>query len=139
MSTKPPARVLDVLASFEALTKPFSGRELEWALRNAVEQSANASPEAKRSSWAEWVAFTLQTREVVSGGPWGTHFQPCMSGTNGDGSPFYTPDLREADGESIAYWSERAKSARHPTLVARYADLVWDATKCITHGEPGIE
>lgn len=87
--------------------------------------------------WAEWAAFALQTREATNGGPWGTHFQPWMSGSTKDGSPFYIPDLREADAESLMYWAERAKATKHPVLVARYADLVWDSTEFVTKAKRG--
>jgi len=60
-----------------------------------------------------------------------------MSGYTQDGSPFYVPDLREADAESLRYWADRAKASKHPVLVARYADLVWETTPFVTKEKRG--
>lgn len=137
MPTQAPSEVLAALSTFDARTDTFTTRSVETAIQAAVKDRESISPETRRGGWAEWAAFALQTRQAPNGGPWGTHFQPSMSGSNNDRSPFYVPDLREADAESVAYWAERAKAAKHPVLVARYADLVWDTTEFVTKAKRG--
>jgi hypothetical protein len=56
-----------------------------------------------------------------------------------NGGMVHAPDLTEANADTIAYWMERAKTARHPVMAARYADLVWDTTRFVTKGKPGID
>lgn len=137
MPLQPPANVLAALAIFDARTDTFTARAVETSIQGAAKDRDSIPQENRRGGWAEWAAFAFQTREAPNGGPWGTHFQPWMSGGNNDGSPFYVPDLREADAESIAYWAERAKTVKHPVLVARYADLVWDTTEFVTKAKRG--
>lgn len=137
MPLQPPAPVVAILATFDARNDIFTARSVETAIQEAVKDRESVPPEDRRGGWAEWAAFALQTREAPNGGPWGTHFQPWMSGSNKDGSPFFVPDLREADAESVSHWAERAKAAKHPVLVARYADLVWDTTEFVTKAKRG--
>lgn len=137
MPLRPPASVLATLATFDARNDIFTAHAVETAIQGAAKDRESVPPENQRGGWAEWAAFALQTREAPNGGPWGTHFQPWMSGNNNDGSPFYVPDLREADIESVAYWAERAKVVKHPVLVARYADLVWDTMGFVTKAKRG--
>jgi lysyl-tRNA synthetase class 1 len=135
MSSEPPPDVAAVLSTLDARNDIFKSRDVESAIFAAVKEPNNIDPKTRRGIWTEWAAFALQTRETSDGGPWKMHFQPRMSGTNGDGSPFYVPDLREADAETLAHWSRRAKEAKHPVLVARYADLVWATTEFVTKGK----
>lgn len=137
MSIQPSPEVVSVLAAFDARSDIFAVHTVATAIRRAVGDRASVPHEYERGVWAEWAAFMLKPREAPSGGTWGTHFQPWTSGTKDDGSPFYVPDLREADAESVAYWAERAKAAKHPVLVARYADLVWDTTTLVTKAKRG--
>ena len=62
---------------------------------------------------------------------WTTYFQPLSSGTKSDGTAFCCPDLGEVDEKSLTYWSARAMAAKHPVLVARYSDLVWDVAHVV--------
>lgn len=58
-----------------------------------------------------------------------------MSGEKSDGTAVHSPDIGEIDAEVIAYWAARAKGAKHPSLVARFADLVWELTPVVTKGK----
>jgi lysyl-tRNA synthetase class 1 len=136
MSLQTPSEIAAVLSAFDVRIDTFTVHDVERAVQNAVKDRNALSADARRGGWAEWAAFGFGVRDVPNGGPWGTHFQPSMSGNNG-GTAFYVPDLREADAETIAYWAGRAKSAKHPVLVARYADLVWDTTEFVTKAKRG--
>jgi hypothetical protein len=44
--------------------------------------------------------------------------------------------IKKVIEQIINYWTDRAKTAKHPVLRARYADLVWDFQKVVTSGSP---
>ena len=63
----------------------------------------------------------------------GYFFGPLAVGTKDDGTDLRVPDIKELDDEVVAHWEERARSVKHPVMQARYADLVWDLKRAITH------
>ncbi|MDB5353718.1 MAG: hypothetical protein JWN24_171 [Phycisphaerales bacterium] len=133
MSLQPPEPVVAALFAFDERADTFELMDVAGAIENAVD-FRSLPPEHQRGWWAEWAAFSFDTHPAPEGGPWKTYFQPMMSrGT------VYRPDLRQADAAVIAHWTKRARDAKHPVLIARYADLVWDTTKFATHGKPPIE
>ncbi len=139
--TEPPDEVAAALAAVDGRAEIIEVSDVERAVRTAIKESKSLSQGKRRGFWAERSAFGFSTHSVPAGGPWGTYFQPIMSGQRQDGTWVHSPDLAEADGEIIDYWSRRARCAKHPVLVARYADLVWDATRFVTDGKrkPDIE
>ena len=134
---QPPAEVVAILVAFEVRPAAFLTDEVAREIRRAVPDRQSLARESQRGAWAEQIAFAFQTHRVAGGGPWGTHFQPWMSATNPDGTAYYSPDLAEVDSEVLAHWAARAKEAKHPVLVARYADLVWDVTQVVTKSKRG--
>ncbi len=130
MGIRTPQEFDAVLALFDEKAEIFEINDVAAALRSAVSDYKSLDNDTKKGHWAETAAFAFALRDGKS--PWLTHFFPSMSGTNGDGSPFYIPDLSHADFETLEYWSVRANTVKHPVLVARYADLVWDTTGFIT-------
>lgn len=138
MPLTPPPEVTAVLAEFDARTDTFEVMDVQHAVDKAVPDWKALAPDAQQAAWAEWAAFDFSTHEASDGGPWKTYFQPMMTVGEGDGMRC-RPDLRRADAAVIEYWSARAHDAKHPVLKARYADLVWDTTKFVTKGKPGIE
>lgn len=137
MTVQTPGEVLAALATLEARPDAFDLHEVEGVLAKAVADKSLLSPEEQRGLWAEQVAFALRGRDVPGDGLWGTFFQPRMTRTRPDGTVSGVPDLADADGGVVAYWAARAKAARHPVLVARYADLVWDVTGFVTKKKRG--
>lgn len=85
----------------------------------------------------EWIAAELMLRDEP--GAWGNHFEPSMTFAGKDGNDIHVPPLADITPECVQYWSERMKSARHPVLRSRYADLVWEFSKQVTGNHPGIE
>jgi hypothetical protein len=56
-------------------------------------------------------------------GPWGTYYGPMMVRRKNDGQQISIPSLEQINPTVIAYWEERARSAKNPLLRCRYADL----------------
>ena len=139
--TDPPDEVAVALAAVDGRADIIEVSDVERAIRTAIKEPKSLSQGRRRGLWAERSAFGFSTHSATAGGPWGTYFQPIMSGQRQDGTWVHSPDLAEADGEIIDYWSRRARCAKHPVLVARYADLVWDATRFVTGGKrkPDVE
>jgi lysyl-tRNA synthetase, class I len=138
MPLTPPNEVIEALAALDARTDLFLLMDVASTIEKAIPEPKTLTADQARGKWAEWMAFDFQTHGASNGGPWNTYFQPLGTIGVGDGM-VCRPDLRQADDEVIAHWSKRAHESRHPVLKARYADLVWDATKFVTGGKPGIE
>ncbi len=139
--TKAPDEVAVALAALDGRADIIEVSDVERAVGRAVKEPKSLPQERRRGFWAERSAFWFSTHPAPASGPWGTYFQPIMSCQRQDGTWVHSPDLAEADGGIIDYWSERARTAQHPVLVARYADLVWDATRFVTEGKrkPDVE
>lgn len=136
MAIQLPPEVVAVLEAFDSRADTFEVYTVMSAVEAAIPNPQSLSAEARRGWWSEYVAFALRAREAPDDGPWKTYFQPMM--TIGQGEAIQCrPDLRDADGETIRYWSERARAVKHPVLAARYADLVWDTTEFVTKERRG--
>jgi hypothetical protein len=120
-----PLYTQEILDTIEAELKPIELAELTQRLFGLPATDTLSDPERK-GAWAEGSAFNFM---VPADSPWGTYYGPVVIGTNGDGSPFYAPDLKEVDIEVITHWERRSEVTPHPVLRARYADLVWDLKK----------
>src|SRR5258708_10650083 len=77
-------------------------------------------------------------RTKPEGRIWETYFAPSMSWTRQDGTEVHSPDIKDMDGLTIAYWVRRSEEAKHPIIRARYADLVWDLDRVVTGNRPKI-
>lgn len=127
-----PPELVAALTALEARPTAIDTHEIHSEIRRAVPDRHALAPEFRRGAWAEQVAFAFSTHSAPGGGPWGTHFKPMMSGQQADGTPYHSPDIAEIDAEVLAYWAARARAAKHPSLVARFADLVWELTPVVT-------
>lgn len=74
---------------------------------------------------AEWIAFALDGKPTNQFG-WDTYYAPDTAFPLKDGTLATVPELHEITSDVIGYWKIRATTARHPTMRARYADLVWE-------------
>ena len=138
MPLEPPHEIVVALAEFDTRSDTFTVMDVQRAVKKAISDWNALEPPVQEAAWAEWAAFEFSTRVAKDGGPWKTYFQPIMILGDEDGMRCH-PDLRRADAPVIEYWSARAREATHPVLKARYADLVWDTTRFVTKGKPGIE
>jgi hypothetical protein len=57
---------------------------------------------------------------------WGTYYGPVGVLHDEQGIRVEMPPIAEITPDVIAYWQERTRTARHPLLRIRYADLVWE-------------
>lgn len=130
----PPA-IEEVIVKFDQAGAALDEHEVKQALVAARKALVSPGEGENLGAWAEVLAFALVgTRPHPS--PWKTHFGPTASGTNKDGTPFYSPDIAGTDAEVIAHWKRRAKCVKHPVLKARYADLAWDMSRAIAKTNP---
>ena len=139
MPIHPPPELAAIVGRFDTRSGAFQAIEVQGEIEKGAPDPTALSPEARRGWWAEWAAFGFSERGTPDGGPWRTYFQPLTTATLQDGTLVCQPDLRDADADVLAYWAARARVARHPVLIARYADLVWDATTFVSKDKPGIE
>lgn len=140
MKIELPAEVLTVLDSFDERADGFRSGEVERALAKSISDAGALSAEQKRGLWVERTSFGLRARDIPGGGPWGSYFQPWMTAvTKADGSVACVPDIGEFDDDVLLHWVDRARSAKHPVLAARYADLVWDLGNLVSTEDRGRE
>jgi lysyl-tRNA synthetase class 1 len=134
-----PPSVEAVIAKFDCLDRNFDENEVKQALVEARKQlPASLLPDENMGEWGELLAFSLYpSRHQRS--PWGTYFGPSASGTKGDGTAFYSPDIAGTDESVVAHWTVRAKTLKHPVLCARYADVAWDLSQAIAKQRPDVD
>jgi len=136
MSDETANSVREILQKFDSSLEPFLEVSVTDALRGA--RPEDVSSQERAHWWAESAAMSFHRRPDRERSVWGTACGPIMSATRQDGSPFYSPDIREADAETIEYWGKRSLEAKHPILRARYSDLVWDFSRVIAKQRPDI-
>lgn len=124
------------LASFDDKAKAFDATEVYGALIEARKKAPELSDAEWAAFFAEVCAFGLMDR---SESPWRTHFGPVASGTRKNGTPWYSPDIKDTAKGTCAYWSQRARDVVNPILKARYADAVWDLQRAMGEGRPGVD
>jgi lysyl-tRNA synthetase class 1 len=123
MGESTPNAIEAALEPFETAKTGFTETAIVDALRK-IKDSVPEGPERRRW-WAESSAALF--REVDDAKSlWGTAFGPMAVLKNDAGDEMYVPDIKDADGATIDYWTQRSKDSKHPILKARYADLTWE-------------
>ncbi len=135
---KTPQQVLDQLSIFDARNDTFSIHDVQSAISSSIELKS-LSDDIRRGYWAEVAAFVFNTHSTTDGGSRQAYFQPIFSLDGEGGTAIYRPGTKEVDVEVINYWASRARSVKHPTLAARYADLAWDLGKNIPGHKTEVE
>jgi hypothetical protein len=130
-----PAWVRDTVAAFEARRDPHHEVEVSDALSAARKPQGDLSDDDWRGFRAEMSAFLFGERRAKDT-VWGTYFGPFMTATKEDGTEYLSPDIKELDKETVAYWEERARACANPVMRARYADIVWDLKREIVGEKP---
>jgi hypothetical protein len=120
----------EVIARYDNMEGPFELFEVGQAILTAG-NGQELTPKDQHLLRSEVAALRFGTRKE-DGSEWGTHFAPWYTATGEDGSTIRDPDLASLNEESIKVWSERAVTACHPILKARYADVVWDLQRKIS-------
>lgn len=125
----------DVLTQLDS-AQTLEQHEVSSAL-DSVGRAAKESGETINELQYEFIAVYLNLYDERR--EWGTFYAPIMSIVDDDGTRHDSPPLTSITPECIAYWIVRMRSAKHPTLRARYADLVWDLSRKATGNRPIIE
>lgn len=117
------------LQEWDGKTEPISEAQVVDSLREFFEKKTDET--SANELTFEWMAFGFSE----NGGRntnWGTYFGPFFVGSRTDGSLIEAPSISDVSTEHLDYWSKRAKEAKNPVFIARYAGLVWDFSKCVT-------
>lgn len=133
------ANVLDVLQRFNKRADGFDEGEVTEALRALRNQHPDQAEELREASSADSMAFHFATGGEDAPSAWGTYFAPAWSGTNEDGTDWEAPSLQAVTNSVVETWKSRCQQFTNPTMLARYADLVWDLTEKATGQNPGVE
>lgn len=133
-----PKSLAEALAVRAATDSPIDEIQLGDELRRAVGEPSGLTAEERKGAWAEIEAFNFLTHEGGDRAPWESYFKPMARLNRDDGVEVYFPDAAEIDAEIISHWQTRAGTITHPTLKARYADLVWEFAKRTSAGRPEI-
>ncbi|HMH49192.1 MAG TPA: DUF4209 domain-containing protein [Candidatus Acidoferrum sp.] len=122
-----PLTLAEILETFEARTAPFDVHEVADAVRGLARQYEASGTAVTNDIRAEWLGFTLmENYRGDEGFTWGTYYGPVGVFHDEKGIRVEMPPIAEITPDVIAYWRERARTARHPLLRIRYADLVWE-------------
>ncbi len=122
-----PAAMEAVLKEADDSATPLDEGALWSKQMKAAPDPQASTPEERLGAFAEIAAWRFMRPHGAESEPWGIYWGPLASGTLADGTtPFYRPDVAEVDEAILAHWMQRATSAKHPVIRARYADLAWD-------------
>jgi len=130
--------VQNVLRKFDSATDTFLEVAVADALRPLPTEIPPSSQVDRDIWWAESAAMSFYRRADGEASVWGTTYDPMMSATRDDGTPFYSPDIAEANTETIEYWKRRSGESKHPILRARYSDVVWDFSRLVANQKPDV-
>ena len=114
-----PLTLADVLAAFETRSEPFDPHEVAEAVRALGKQIQAGGEAVTLEIRAEWLAFTLmENYRGDDGFAWGTYYGPVGVFRDAKGTRIEAPPIEEITPDVIAYWEERASTARHPAASA---------------------
>jgi hypothetical protein len=134
-----PDTIKSVLVDFEGRLKGFLEYELAEALQKSAGPPENLTDSERRGVWIEMIAFQFMEPEKIPKDPWNSVFAPMASFRTQEGEDRYVPDIKQADGTVISYWSKRSCETSNPILCARYADLVWEFAQLVTQKNREVE
>ena len=117
-----------VLQEADSSSTPVNEWKLWSSLRTVAPDFSIALRDEKIGAFSELAAWRfMRTRSGEASEAWGIYWAPLASGTLADGkTPFFDPDINEINEEILAHWMERVKTAKHPIIISRYADLAWE-------------
>jgi hypothetical protein len=133
----PPFVLPELQAAFDAVdrqVRPLDELELGTRLHQALDQALSQRdrpltvPE-KRGAFALLGALNFMSRRQYGKPVWDMYWQPLSSWTDRQGTVHHDPDVAQVGDSIINEWQWIARSAKHPVLRARYADLAWEVAK----------
>jgi len=83
----------------------------------------------KRGAFAMIGALNFMSRRMYRSPVWNMYWQPLSGWTDSQGTVHHDPDVTQVSDSIISEWERLARTARHPVLRARYADLAWEVAK----------
>lgn len=92
---------------------------------STVRASHAPGTEENIAAWVEMLPFNLST-EAEALEPLQAYFGPFGSYTDPTGQVVYSPDPRDVPPAEVEIWEHRRDTCKHPALVARYADVMWE-------------
>jgi len=126
--------ISEFVDNLDVLSTPFHEHKISDAVNSFIKERRLDNPP---SEWlAEQIAFSFIPNYSNAETGWGTYYGPMWVMPNGDGMMTESPSIRRVTSEIIDYWEERSRSAKHPILKLRYADLVWDFSKKVSQKSP---
>lgn len=126
MSLKVPQEIISLLATIEESISSLDEMDFAGKLSAAIMNRNDLSLEERRGAFAEIEALRFQHVRDGEQSAWGIYWSDLSSGVTSDGKAFHSPDILDVDEEIILHWITRAQMAKHPVLIARYADLAWE-------------
>jgi lysyl-tRNA synthetase class 1 len=130
-----PEFINTILDQFDRKEETFWEVEVAEALRKAGEQHSFSDQTQRDAWWAELAAFSFSLQEESV---WATSYGPAFE-TAPDGKPEYSPDISDADSQTVEHWDIRSQQTANPILAARYSDLVWDFTSLVAKAKSPVE
>lgn len=124
----------EVLGKFDQEIEPFSEIDVSKAI-SSIRDPKDTS-ELPMQFIAEIMAFDFWEQREDQTTESGTYYGPIWVSNNEDGTTSEYPSVKKVTEQIVKYWTNRAKTAKHPMLRARYADLVWDFQKIVTNESP---
>jgi hypothetical protein len=127
----------ELQAAFDAVdrqVRPLDELELGTRLHQALDQALSQRdrpltvPE-KRGAFALLGALNFMSRRQYGKPVWDMYWQPLSSWTDRQGTVHHDPDVTQVGDSIINEWQWIARSAEHPVLRARYADVAWEVAK----------
>lgn len=100
----------------------------EFAIGEKIGEILNVKQEklSDKEELAEYIAFQFMDHYSNKDSGWGIYFGPKIVWKNESGEFVEFPSIKQVDSEILAYWRKRAVECKHPVLVHRYADLVFN-------------
>lgn len=100
----------------------------EFAIGEEIKKILNANQKkiTEKDELAEYIGFQFMPDYPNENGGWGTYYGPIFVLPNQQGQLSEFPSIKQVDKEMLEYWRKRAGKSKHPILINRYADLVFD-------------
>jgi hypothetical protein len=127
----------EILRRFDEIIEPIDEMDVHTVLRQLQKPDVDVSPHSKETV-AEFAAFMFSADYHWKGEGWNSYYGPMFGWRDEEGKALHTPDVKQFDVATFAYWEKRAREAKHPVLKVRYADLCWDLQKLVTGVSPHI-
>lgn len=126
--------IAEFVDNLDFLSVPFYEHQVSGAANSFIKEK---NLENLPFEWlAEAIAFDFVPNYSNKNTGWGTYYGPMWVMPNEDGMATESPSIRLVTPKIIDYWEKRSRTAKHPVLRLRYADLVWDFSKTVAQKAP---